>query len=135
MSERKYRQPGYQDTEPTSRSSPKREPKEGLTGRGLGAPDTDVFRCRDCGQKIDPHANLSLSALCSKCGAALHSCVNCSRFDTAAQFECTQPIPERLPSKTKANDCELFRPKIAVERREEPRPTAGRAAFDALFDR
>ena len=134
MSERRYRQPGYQDTEPTSRPTPRREPKDGPSGRGLGASDTDVFRCRDCGQKIDSYANLSLNAACSKCSAALHSCVNCSSFDPAARFECTQPIAERLPSKTKANDCELFRPKIIVERREEPKPTSGRAAFDALFD-
>ena len=134
MSDRKYRQPGYQDAEPTSRPAARREPKEGPRGRGLGAPDTDVFRCRDCGHKVDSYADLSVDAACGKCGAALHSCVNCSRFDTSAQFECTQPIPERLPSKTKANDCDLFRPKIAVERRQEAKPSSGRAAFDALFD-
>ena len=50
MSDRKYRQRGYQDDEPRERSrSTPSSPREGPRGRGLGAPTRSVFRCHDCG--------------------------------------------------------------------------------------
>ena len=80
-------------------------------------------------QEVDPDAD------CGNCGAALHSCVNCSNFDTAAQFECRKPIAARLPSKTKANQCELFAEKVTMESQDHGgvSPSDPRAAFDALF--
>ncbi len=59
------------------------------------------------------------------------------RFDTSASFECLQPIPKRIASKIKKNECELYQPKVTMEQESDtsgPAPTAGKAAFDALFD-
>ena len=30
---------------------------------------------------------------------AMHCCKQCVHFDTSRQFECTQPIPERIAKK------------------------------------
>ena len=133
---RKYRQAGYQDDERTSsRPAPRRRPdREGPRGRGLGAPTRKVFRCRDCGAEQPLDRRTDADAVC-ECGAALHSCVNCAYFDTSARFECRQPIPERLPSKTRANDCEHWSEKVTVETDggRGDGPSDPRAAFDALF--
>ena len=84
-------------------------------------------------------------ALCPKCRAARHSCRNCVHFDPGARFECRQPIPKRVPSKTAANTCEFFKPETVLDatgrRIVSPGPAApagervspGRAAFEALF--
>ena len=66
---------------------------------------------------------------------AAPNCVNCTHFDTSARNECRKPIPARMPSKTKANDCEFYAQKIAVESDggKSDSPADPRAAFDALF--
>ena len=49
-------------------------------------------------------------------------------------MECRQPIEERIPKKSKANECELFEPKTTQEfDQESPPPDDAKAAFDALF--
>ncbi len=138
MSDRKYNQRGYmQDDAPRAQRQAPRQRREGPRGRGLGAPTKEVFRCRDCGEEVPRLGDLDFDTTCSKCGVALHSCVNCSQFDTSASLECLQPIPARVSSKIKANQCELFQPKVTMERESDtsgPAPTAGKAAFDALFE-
>jgi hypothetical protein len=66
----------------------------------------------------------------------LHSCVNCRHFDTSARFECRKPREDRIASKTKANDCDFYEPKVAQEvgqsNRSENRDA--KDAFDALFN-
>jgi len=139
MSDRKYRQTGYQDDDrPKSSRGPQGPPparKEGPRGRGLGAPKTEVFRCRDCGTERPIAAVIVADSTCTHCNRPLHNCVNCVHFDTSARNECRKPIPARLPSKTKANSCELFAQKIAVESDggKSDSPKDPRAAFDALF--
>jgi hypothetical protein len=56
-----------------------------------------------------------------------------------------KPIPERIPYKDRANECELFSPRVTVAREattqasggpvvNTPRtPADARAAFDSLF--
>ncbi len=140
---KKYSQRGYQEDDgPKERRPVVRERREGPRGRGLGKPTKEVFRCRDCGHEVkakelDPSGSVAIDATCAGCGVDLHSCVNCSQFDTSARFECRQPIPERIRSKTKRNDCTAFKPKVALEQdssSDGPAPTPGKAAFDALFD-
>lgn len=140
MSDRKYKQRGYQDDDrprssgrPSGAAPPLR--KEGPRGRGLGAPQREVFRCRDCGTERPIFTPIELDTVCSKCGVALHSCVNCIHFDTSVRNECRKQIPVRIASKTKSNTCELFTQKVAVETEggQSDRPDDPRAAFDALF--
>ena len=138
---RKYRQKGYQDedrAERDRRPAAPSERREGPRGRGLGSPSGSLFRCRDCGQKIPAASAVEIEhqAVCAGCGAALHSCVNCAHLDPSARYECRQDIPARVSSKTKANPCGLFAPKLVAEiggGNEGLGPDDPRAAFDALF--
>jgi len=76
--------------------------------------------------------------VCPRCGSDVHTCTNCAHFDGSRPNECRKPVPERIESKSKRNDCQLFSPAVAqefaTEARDGGRPAADpRAAFDALF--
>ena len=138
MSDRKYRQRGYQDAdgdEARSRSprTPRPEGFSGPRGRGLGRPSNTVFRCAVCGAR-QPMGGADFDAACGQCGADLHTCTHCQHFDPSASKECRQSIAERVPSKAKRNACEHFAPKATQEfARESGRPEDARDAFDSLF--
>lgn len=138
MSDRKYRQRGYQDGDdnrsPRRREGP-REAPAGPRGRGLGSPSATVFRCARCGGQQDPERSRSLEATCRQCGHDLHTCTHCVHFDTAAPNECRKSIERRIEKKSKRNECELFSPRLTRETPEESaRGADARSAFDALFD-
>jgi hypothetical protein len=78
----------------------------------------------------------------------MHSCKQCVHFDTGRQFECTQPIPERIAKKDAKNDCTFFELRMTVEKDTSPvnyaaatptaapaagRPNDARKAFEDLF--
>src|SRR6267143_1973655 len=63
-------------------------------------------RCSNCGAVLQP--GFDPKGKCPKCAFELHSCKQCAYFDTAARFECMQPIPERIPRKDQRNDCRLY---------------------------
>jgi 6-phosphogluconolactonase/glucosamine-6-phosphate isomerase/deaminase len=78
---------------------------------------------------------VAFDATCPGCGEDVHTCTNCSQFDTSARFECRQEIAEPILKKAKRNDCELFSPKTTQEfDTDKPSPDDARAAFDSLFD-
>ncbi len=135
----KYRQQGYQDdrrNERSSRSAP-RTPREGPRGRGLGKPTATRFKCSRCGEKVLDLQEVALDATCASCGSDLHSCTNCTYFDSSAPNECRQPIEERIAIKSKRNTCDLFAPKTVQEFESDSSgvaPSDAKAAFDDLFD-
>ena len=157
MSDRKYRQRGYQDDsrEREPRAGKPQPPKERAPGRVLQderGPKTpnlmaahEVFRCARCGNLLSLPVGLLDS--CSKCGVDLHSCIQCVSFDTSARWECAQndKIPARVSPKDARNSCALMTPRTRVERQTStpPSPSGGRAdspgtssarkAFDDLF--
>jgi hypothetical protein len=142
LSDRKYRQRGYQDS---GQSSQKREASEKLERpvkkdtfgpRAIQMPGTrSVSRCSQCGTLLqsvsDPVGQ------CPKCGFELHSCKQCTYFDTSSRFECTQPIPERIPRKDQRNDCTFYSIRVMVEKETSTpkalRPNDARQAFENLF--
>ena len=70
--------------------------------------------------------------------AYLHSCAQCSHFDTGASFECNQPIPARVSPKDARNACTFFEPRTTVERETKSAsspssPSSAKKAFDDLF--
>ncbi len=151
MSERKYRQRGYQDDDRDRSRQPERErrppPPPGapaatrrLSSEGARNPNLmgyrEVARCARCGALVD--ADILSRSACARCGQALHSCAQCVHFDTSAHFQCTQPIPARIAPKDAANDCTLFVARTSLER-ETSSSTApsssssARKAFDDLF--
>ena len=120
MSDRKYRQPGYQDRsagKPLSRGPGQPHPQKDETfgPRPMNMPGTrTVSRCAQCGTVLtmvsDPVGQ------CPKCGFELHSCKQCTHFDPASRFECRQMLLERVAPKDKRNSCTLFELRMTVEK-------------------
>lgn len=151
MSERKYRQHGYQDDDRDRARQPERDrrppPEPGapaatrrLSSEGARNPNLmgyhEVVKCARCGAPVDAGI-LSLSA-CARCGQALHACVQCANFDTSAIFECTQKIPARISPKDAANECTLFAVRASWERETSSKVapsgvSSAQKAFDDLF--
>lgn len=160
MSDRKYRQRGYQDDnrdrQPRGEHKPP-PPKERAPGRVLQderGPKTpnlmaahEVFRCSRCGNLLSLPVGILDS--CSKCGVDLHSCVQCVNFDTSMRWECAvnDRIPARIYPKDARNSCNLMTPRTTVERQTSTPPSnsggstkggnastnSARKAFDDLF--
>jgi hypothetical protein len=145
MSERKYRQHGYQD-EPKSRG-PKPSERTPVQPRAPGrqlqdaaGPKTpnlmashEVFRCARCGNRLG--VPVAADARCSRCGVDLHACIQCVSFDTSARFECSQAaLTARVSPKDARNACPLFSPRTTIERETGTQgPPSARQAFDDLF--
>jgi hypothetical protein len=144
MSDRKYRQRGYQDDDRGQPRGPKppQQPRE--PGAPRGRPDlrdprtpnvpgfSDTVRCANCGQTLT--GPFAPSTTCTRCGAAVHSCAQCAFFDPGARFECMQNVPARITPKDAANECALYEPRVKVERQTTSKgPSDPRSAFDDLF--
>jgi hypothetical protein len=93
-----------------------------------------VSRCSQCGAILQGLAEPV--GACPKCKFELHSCKQCTHFDPARRFECTQPIPVRIPRKDALNDCTFYSMRVSVEK-ETSTPAArvsdARQAFENLF--
>jgi hypothetical protein len=105
-------------------------------------------RCSNCGAVLasgfDPNGK------CPKCSFELHCCKQCRFFDSGAQFECTQPVPERITPKDTRNNCTFYEFRTTVEKdtaptsyvqksaaspppQAPPRHNDARQAFEDLF--
>ena len=142
MSDRKYRQRGYMDSDrepqrsqPQSKpqSKPKQQPHnhEGPRSPRMMAYAESV-KCASCGAKAP--ANIIADTSCPNCKADLHTCRQCTYFDPSARFECSKSIPARIMNKQARNECELFAARSVVERQTSSGPpTDARQAFANLF--
>jgi hypothetical protein len=120
MSDRKYRQRGYQDDDrntPRAPRAPGPRPRA-VQPEGPRAPNLmqwrEVIRCARCAGEL-ASADVS-TARCGKCGAELHACTQCTFFDSGARLQCLQPIVARIAVKDARNDCPLWKPRTTVER-------------------
>jgi hypothetical protein len=160
--DRKYRQRGYsdRDTQDKKRERTERPPKPHSgeprpkmlqDPNGPRAPrmvgSVTRARCASCGALLSP--GFDANGDCPRCHAALHSCKQCVNFDTARQFECTQPVQVRYTPKDAKNDCTFFQYRMTVEKDTAPiaaavgapqasmlspgRPNDARKAFEDLF--
>ena len=144
MSDRKYRQRGYQDDDRPRSPKPARPPREPGAPAGARRLSQDgpksvnmpgyreVVRCNECGNPVS--ADIGFLDACPRCGSDLHACAQCASFDPGSRFECMQPIKARVTPKKERNSCELFAPRVKVERETTaPRQDDARKAFDDLF--
>jgi hypothetical protein len=156
--ERKYRQRGYSDRDaqdkkkdrpdrpdrPNGEPRPKQDMLGPRTPRMVGT--VMRARCSNCGAVLAP--GFDPKGQCPRCQLEMHSCKQCVHFDTALQFECTQPIPERIAKKDAKNECTFFEFRMTVEKDTSPvnyatnapvnatsagRPNDARKAFEDLF--
>ena len=136
-SDRRYRQRGYMDSSgpqdgQTSRDGkPKpKGPKPPIDVTGPRLPrlveSVTASRCYSCATTLP--SGVDFSGTCPKCNAALHCCKQCTWFEPATRFQCTKPIPERIPVKDAANSCEFFRARVTVARDSAPPSTMMRPA-------
>ena len=150
MSERKYRQSGYQDNGSSERERPhavKPPPQErGPRGSTRDVPRRvqmpgfqELLRCAMCGAVVPSSLEIQGDSQCPKCRADLRSCKNCQHFDTGAKFECTEPILSRITKKDVRNECTYFVARTSIERETHDsggptiHPSSARSAFDNLF--
>jgi hypothetical protein len=138
---RKYRQQGYQDDE---RQRPERagdrKPKgDGRPRRGYGPREPrvvnmpafrEVLKCARCGASL-ASPSIRFDSQCAKCAADLHSCAQCTWFDTSRTLECAKPIPKRVSPKDARNSCTFFEARVTVERETHSSASASPAATPA----
>jgi hypothetical protein len=155
--DRKYKQRGYMDSDreardrrPLDRPKPSGpRPSIDVTGPRLPRLLQNVVaaRCFNCSTMLASDADWK--GKCPKCGADLHCCKQCAHFEPSTRFQCLKPVPQRIPVKDQANECELFSPRVTVARDAAPAsnnnnhasapvqpprsPNDARAAFDSLF--
>ena len=141
MSDRKYRQRGYQDEgrdkPPTREPGAPPGPKpRGERPEGPRTPNMpgfrSVVRCHRCGNLVT--TVILVNTACAKCGASLHCCAQCESFDPGARYECMQPITSRVTPKDAFTTCQHFEARSTVERETgSVKQTTARSAFDDLF--
>ena len=135
----KYRQRGYQDSDGSGKEKRRSQPKPSREGpRSPRMPGFhEVRRCALCGVQLSQsYSDIEPSSQCPKCSADLYTCKNCVYFDPARRFECTQPIPKRIPRKDVRNDCQYFQARITAEKittSGSQKPQDARDAFQNLF--
>lgn len=141
MSDRKYRQRGYQDGDRDRKPVEKPKGPSGPMPRGDRPegprtpnlmPKRQVVRCAKCAAEIaSPYGTESR---CSKCGVDVHTCAQCTYFDPGAPNQCMQPVPVRIAPKDAKNNCALWEPRKTVERETHSvSVSSARRAFDDLF--
>lgn len=146
MTDRKYRQRGYQDDErerpqkpQSSRPAPEPGAPAGARRISQDGPKTinmpeyrDVVRCSQCGNLVT--SPIAFESRCSRCGVDLRACSQCASFDPGSRFECMETIPARINPKNARNNCALYAARTTVERETTaPRTDDARKAFDDLF--
>ena len=130
--DRRYRQSGVPQHLGAPAGAARATPASAGHLRDLESQPTS--RCAGCGGVLPITAD-SLTQ-CPHCRAELHTCRQCSHFDTARRFECAQPVAERIADKRARNDCALFSLMVTVERDTSAgsvRPDDARRAFGNLF--
>jgi hypothetical protein len=143
LSDRKYRQRGYQDSGQENRQkreaseTPARPVKKDTFGpRAIQMPGTrTVSRCSQCGTLLESLGKPV--GQCPKCGFELHSCKQCMYFDPGSRFECMQPVRERVVKKDARNDCTFYEIRVTREKETSTpaslKPKDARQAFENLF--
>jgi hypothetical protein len=150
--DRKYKQHGYM-SEDKPKKHEKKPPHDGRPRQEQFGPRTprmvgtvSRMRCSNCGAVLQPNADPN--AKCPRCAFDLHCCKQCRYFDSAARFECMQPVIEQIARKDVKNDCALYEFRTTIEKDTAPtavppsssgtpssasRPKDARSAFEDLF--
>src|SRR2546423_2481224 len=139
MSDRKYRQRGYQEDdrgrEPRAErpQGPQQAPRD---REGPRSPRMMAFgekvKCAACSAIVQ--TNIDFESACPKCKADLHTCRQCSYFDPGSRFECRKSITARILNKGGRNQCELFATRTVVERETSSgAPNDARQEFANIF--
>src|SRR5260221_5992898 len=117
MSDRKYRQRGYQDEPREPRGERKPEQKKEYAPRGQPPISPKTFsmpgfregvKCARCGAELTVALVWSSTGQCPRCQSDLHACAQCANFDSSSTFECQKPVPARIAPKDARNESTPF---------------------------
>jgi hypothetical protein len=138
MSDRKYRQRGYQDENkprgpkgPAAPRPPKQDRAPGRQLQDAAGPKTpnlmaahEVCRCARCGNLLS--LPIAGDSRCAKCGVDLHSCLQCESFEPRARWACTQrdKLPARVGPTEGRPHCQVFQRAPRSNARPARRPAA-----------
>ena len=96
----------------------------------------DEFMCWKCKEPIAEGLAIFRSTQCSRCGASLHSCVNCRFYQPGSHYDCHETIDEEVRDKEAANFCDYFSVNsnpASVENNFLEEQNKNRQAFNSLF--
>jgi hypothetical protein len=92
--------------------------------------------CQKCSAPWDRPGKPGMRETCPKCGADLHSCLNCRHYDTSKSNQCYANVEDPVIYKDRANFCEEF---SFLERKTPPsapgpsKDDKAKEAFNNLF--
>jgi len=91
--------------------------------------------CYACGREasLEIGGRVGFRDECEDCGAALHACRNCARYDRDAYNECREPNAERVSGRDRANRCEYFTPGGGEGGGPAQEQQRARSQLDTLF--
>jgi hypothetical protein len=134
--DRKYKQPGYQDSgnhtnghhngqHANGKSNGRDDrPRQPLDTTGPRLPrlvqSIAASRCFNCSTALP--VGHDFKSNCPKCEAPLHCCKQCAHFESSTRFQCLKPIPERIAYKDRTNECSFFHAQVTVARDSPPPP-------------
>jgi len=134
---RKYRHKGYMSNDDDQRQRPRGKRNDSYTRGRVETSYRRTIRCVECSATVNFIDELKITDTCKNCDADLHTCRNCKFFDPGAPNECMKPVTQRIESKNTRNVCELFQPKVLVEKAVEAKKNQtadnARQAFEDLF--
>ena len=94
--------------------------------------------CWNCGKSTELDGRVMKGDYCPNCRADQRCCRGCRHFDPRARWQCREPIDNPIADKEKANFCDWFQVRQAVQQggqilREMDNKEARKKAFDDLF--
>lgn len=94
--------------------------------------------CWSCGKSTGLEGRVMKTDYCPECQADQRCCRGCRHFDPHAPKQCREPIDKTITNKEKANFCDWFQVRQAVQKggqiiREGNSKDSRKRAFDDLF--
>jgi hypothetical protein len=92
--------------------------------------------CSHCNKEVSIDGRVSRRSTCPHCGAALHSCFNCSFYSPGSHNDCKEPQAEFVRDKGASNFCDYFEYRIGGPQDKsaiENKKKNARDSFDKLF--
>ena len=100
----------------------------------MGLLSSEPCVCFKCGTPYHVKDRVGRTAVCTKCDADLHCCLNCRHHNPRVHNECEENQAEWVRDRDRANHCDYFDPKRGARSgNQSSAKDDARAKFDNLF--